>query len=135
MLKDEFMRLQSAGSKINKRVLLDAAIEIIGDPTVLVTQNEIEQYVRRELCGIIKLRFIDEFCECFRIRTRTRTGKKYLSPVEIAKNNNYLGHHLDILKQAHDNRLDPSTVENYDETNMVLHMDSCRILDFKVRSV
>ncbi len=43
--------------------------------------------------------------------------------------NKFLAHHLGSLKEAYDNGLDESTVENVDETHLVVDMDDGRVLD------
>eukprot|EP00171_Calliarthron_tuberculosum_P022251 IDg22251t1 len=84
VLRDEFMRLRSAGVKINRRFLLEAAIDLLSDPIVPFTQNEIEDNMQKPLHNILTMKWIDDFCNRFKITTRIRTGNKSLSPAETA---------------------------------------------------
>jgi len=53
-----------------------------------------------------------------------------LSVEQIAKNNKFVAYYLGCIKRAYDNGLDESTVENSDETHMIIDMDNGRVLDF-----
>ena len=52
------------------------------------------------------------------------TRSKSLSPAQVAINNKHLSYHLGRLKRSYDNGLDESTVENLDETHIVVDMDN-----------
>eukprot|EP00171_Calliarthron_tuberculosum_P009413 IDg9413t1 len=131
VLRDEFMRLRSARVKINRKFLLKASIDLVSDPTVPITQNDIEDNMQRPLHNILTMKWVDNFFGRFKITTRIRTGNKSLSPAETAKNYKYVAYPLGIFKRAYDDGLDLSTVENYDETNMILDLDDGQVLDFK----
>ena len=45
--------------------------------------------------------------------------------------NKYLSYHLGALKRSNDNGLDESTIENFDETHVVVDMDNGRVLEFQ----
>lgn len=130
-LRDEFMRLRSAGVKINRVFLQEAAMALLLNDQVPVSVQEVEQETEREIADVISIRWIDDFCDRFRIVTRRRTGNKTLSPETIERNNKFLSHHLGVLKRMYDDGLDPSTVENYDETHMMIDMDNGCVLDFQ----
>eukprot|EP00171_Calliarthron_tuberculosum_P001684 IDg1684t1 len=87
--------------------------------------------MQKPLHNILTMKWVDDFCDRFELTTRIRTGNKSLSPAETAKNNKYVAYHLEVLKRAYDDGLDLRTVENYDETHMILDLDNGRVLDFK----
>ena len=60
-----------------------------------------------------------------------RTGNKSLSDEKTALIHNHIAHHLGIIKREFDEGLDESTVENFDETHMVIDMGNGRVLDFQ----
>ncbi len=90
VLRDQFHRLRCTGIEINWKFLLDAAVSLVHDESVDVTQNEIEENLGRPIHEIINENFIDDFCDRYSIFTRARTGNKTLSSEKTAERNKYI---------------------------------------------
>ena len=131
ILRDEFLRFRSAGVKISRSFLQEASLALVNNPTVPVTQQEIELDTGKSIHECLNMRFIDDFCDRFCIVTRKRTGNKSLGPEQIARNNRYIAFHLGELKRSYDNGENPNTVENFDETHMIIDSENGHVLDFQ----
>lgn len=125
--REEFLRWRSAGVKVNRNFLIQAALALVEDENIPVTAEEIETYSGKNVAELITVKWIDDFCDRYNIVTRMRTGNKLLSSQEIAKKHRFLAYHLGVVKRKYDDGLDPSTVENYDETHMIIDMDNGRV--------
>ena len=118
--------------KMINALLREKAISLVQkDDTVPLSQQEVENESGKELSEAIYKYWVYDFCNRFNINAQIRTGNKNLSPAMVALNNKFLAHHLGSLKQAFDNGLDESTVQNFDETHLVIGMDDGRVLDFQ----
>ena len=123
--------MRSAGVKIVRSFLQNMAYSLANEEGFATTQSEIENDAGRPLAYIITLHWVDDFCNRFQIVTRIRTGKKLLSPDKIARNHKFLAYHLGMMKRIYEEGIDTSTVENYDETNLVIDIDNGRVLEFQ----
>lgn len=128
---DEFTRLRSAGVKVDRQFLLQTVLSVVHDANVPTSVADIENQTGKSIDEVLTLRWVDDFCDMYQIVTRRRTGNKTLSPERIARNKKFLSHHLGVIKRMYEDGLDPSSVENYDETHMVLDLDNGQVLDFQ----
>ena len=118
--------------KINTKVLRRTVISLVlDDQTVPVSNNDVIEATGKELSEAISFPWVYDFCHRHNITNRIRTGNKSLSPAQVAIINKYLSYHLGRLKRSYDNSLDESTVENFDETHIVVYMDNGRVLYFQ----
>lgn len=76
VLRDEFMLCRSAGVKVKRKILRQAAISIVNDDSVSATQLGIENKTQKKLNEVLTMRWLDDFCDRFRISTRRRTSNK-----------------------------------------------------------
>ena len=54
-----------------------------------------------------------------------------MSSQRVLKNNKFLAYRLGVLKRSYDRGMNSSTVENYDETHVMIDMDNGQVLNFK----
>ena len=130
VLRDEFVRCKASGIKINHQVLREFAPKFVHDPSVPCTQQEIEQDTGKCLPDALSIRWVYDFCARYNIKVRIRTRNKSLSDEKTALIHKHIAHHLGIIKREFDEGLDESTVENFDETHMVIDMDNGHVLEF-----
>ena len=121
------MRLRGLGVKVNYHFLRDAAVALVGDLTVPYARTEIEAEKDRSMLDVLSMRWVHDFCTRFNIRVRVRTGKKSLSLQKTLSNNKKLAYHLGFIKREFDEVLDEATVENFDETRLVIDIDNGRV--------
>ena len=109
---------------------VNAAISLAHDGFVDVNEVEREAKMGRLIHEIINENFVDDFCDRYSMVTRVRTRNKTVSSRKKAERDKHIAYHLGCRKQAYDDRLEETTVENYDETYMILDMDNGRVSDF-----
>ncbi len=126
-LLQEFIRMRSASVKIDGSFLQNMAYSLVTEERVTTIQSEIENDAGRPLADVITLHWVADFCNRFQIVTRMRTGNKLLSPDTMTRNHKFLA--LGVMKWMYEEGLDPSTVENYDETHMFIDMENGRVLE------
>ena len=68
VLKDEFVRCKAAGIKINHQVLREIALNLVHDPSVPCTQQEIEQDTGKCLSDNLSLGWVCDFCARYTIK-------------------------------------------------------------------
>lgn len=95
--------------------------------------EEIENETGRNIAGVITIRWVDDFCDCYKIITRKRIGNKMLSPEQVSRNNKFMAYHLGVINPMYEDGLDPMTVENFDATHMVIDMDNGRVSEFQAK--
>ena len=101
------------------------------DDNVAVSEEGIQHDTGNSANDVITLRWVDDFCDRYRVRVRNRIGNKTLSPQEISRNKSLVAFHFGLLKRSYDDGLDPSTVENFDKTHMLVDMDNNNVLDIQ----
>ena len=100
-------------------------------PTVPVSEQDVIEATYKELSEAIYFPWVYDFCHHHNITNRIWTGNKSLSPAQVAINNKCLSYRLGRLKRSYYNGLDESTVENFDETYIVVDMDNGLVLKFQ----
>jgi len=129
-MQDEFRRMRSAGVKVNHGVILEMAYHLLHDPNVPVSVAAIEDQTGKPVVEVITKNFVTAFCNRYRIVVRRRTGNMSLGPAATARMHRHIAYHLGEMSRAYADGLDESTVENFDETHMILDMTDGKVLDF-----
>ena len=128
---EEVTRFRALGIKINRELLRQMALGIVQSSDFDIDAAEIQAQSGKALSAAISPRWIASFCERHRIVMRSATGNKTLSINETLKNHQFVAYFLGKMKRAYEAGLDESTVENYDETYLLVDSDNGKVLDFQ----
>ncbi len=131
VLREEFVRFERGGVEVNHLFILDAALHLVHDISVPVTQLGVEQDTGNSLADALSLCWMYAFCARFNIKVRKRTVNKSLIEEMTASTHKHLAYHLGCIKRKYDEGLNETTVEIFDETHIVIAMDNRRVLDFQ----
>ena len=127
VLRNELSRLRSIGVKINADFLCRTVILLARcDQNFTVSEHDVIEATGKKPSETIYLPWIYHFCHAYNIKNCIRTGNKSLSFLEVGINKKYLAYHLGRLKRSHNNSLDESAAQNFDETHIVVDMNKGR---------
>lgn len=130
-LCDEFRRLRALGVQVSRELLREAALHLVQQTHSPVTVAQIENATGKPYTDVLSRFFVQDFCKRYNIKYRARSSSKSLSPEAMQQIHRHVAHQLGELKREYENGLDQSTVENYDETHLVIDMETGRVLDFE----
>ncbi len=127
-LREELMRLQNLGVKVNYHFPCDIGVALVGIPSFPFTRTEIQSGTERSLFNTLSMRWRTEFRARFNIRVKMRTGKSLLSLLKTLSNNKKLAYDLVCTEREFEEGLDKSTVESSDETHSITINEDKRIV-------
>lgn len=129
-LREEFDRLRRVGVKFNLNTLRLLAKSIhanVENPTY--GPSHVDERSGKFQKDMIDPRWIQTFCDRFRIVSRTQTGKLKVSPEKTIALEKDVSRHLGILKRGFENGdFDEKLMSNADETHFIFNMDNGRTL-------
>ena len=132
VLLTEFEKLSSAGVKLSRNLMRDAALLLLSEDDSQYSTEFIDNSTGQPIMNHITLQFIDAFLSRFNIVVRVQCGSLLRSDAHFIYTKKKVAYHLGTLKRSFTSgEYIDGLVDNMDETHFFFNLDNHKSLGFK----